>query len=61
MDLLLFMYRVCHAFFVHCSLVFTCWGRTCLFDLLFVMFLLCFCHFPVLRPGSCVVLDCIDS
>ena len=22
---------------------------------------LCFCHFPMSRPGSDVVLDCIDS
>ena len=29
--------------------------------LLFVMFKLCFCHFPMWYPGSGVVLDCIDS
>ena len=30
-------------------------------SLLFVMFLLCFCHFPMWYPGSGVVLDCINS
>ena len=36
---LLFMFRVCHAFlFVHCSLVVTCWERTDLLALLYVMF-----------------------
>ena len=29
--------------------------------LLFVMFILCFCHFRLRYPGSGVVLDCIDS
>ena len=38
----------------------TCWERPGLLALLCVMFN-CFCHFPVRRPGSGVVLDCIDS
>ena len=29
--------------------------------LLFVMFTIAFCHFPMWYSGSCVVPDCIDS
>ena len=43
---------------VSCSLVVTCWERADLLALLFVMFS---CHFHMRRPGSGVVLDCIDS
>ena len=46
---------------VHCSLVFTCWERANGMALLYVMFFLCFCHFPMWCPGSGVVFDCIDS
>ena len=59
---LLFMFCVCHAvLFVHCSLVATCWERAGLFTLLYVMFFLCYTHFPRCCPQSGLVLDCIDS
>ena len=45
----------------HCSLVVTCWERAYLLALLYVMFFLCFCHFPMWCPGSGVVLECIDA
>ena len=32
-----------------------------LLALLYVMFFLCFCHFPMWCPGSDVVQGCIDS
>ena len=35
--------------------------QTCGKGLTYWLFLLCFCHFPMWCPGSCVVLDCIDS
>ena len=44
--LLLFMFRVCHAFlFAHCSLVVTCLERASLLALMCVMFY-CFFTFP---------------
>ena len=59
---MLFMYHVCHAFFsVHCSLVVTCWERAELLALLCVMFLFCFCLFPIWCLLSGVVLNRIDS
>ena len=58
-----FLLSVCHAFLsVHCSLVGTCWERANLLALLSRLVcdvLLCFRHFPVWCPGSCVVLDAI--
>ena len=45
---------------VPCSLVVTCLKRADLMALLYVMFS-CFCHFPILCPGSGVVFDCMDS
>ena len=53
---LLSMFRVCHAFLsVHCSLVVTSWERANFLALLYVM-VSCVCHFPILCPGSGVVL-----
>ena len=44
---LLFIFRVCHAFlYVHCSLVVTCWERSGLLALLYVMFYCVFVTFP---------------
>ena len=55
--ILLFIFRVCLVFLsVHCNLVVTCWERTDLLALLFVMF-----YRVMWCPGSGVVLDCIDS
>ena len=37
-------------------------GKGLTFWLLFVIFVCVrFCYFPILYPGTCVVLDCIDS
>ena len=36
-------------------------GKGCRLPLLYVMFLLCLCHFSMLCPGPGVLLDCIDS
>ena len=41
---------------VHCSFVVTCWERVDLLALVCNV-LLCCCHFPVLYPGSGVVLQ----
>ena len=30
-------------------------------NLLALLYVMCFCHFPIRCPGSGVVLDCIDS
>ena len=58
---MLFMACVCHAFAsVYCCSVVTCWERADRMALV-CDFKLCFCHFPMLYPGSGVVLDCIVS
>ena len=60
--ILLFMFRVCHAFLsVQCSLVITCWERANQLALLCVWCYVMCCRFPVWCPGSGMVLDCIDS
>ena len=46
-SVLLFMFRVCHAFLsVHCSLVVTCWERANLLVFLCVVFYCVFVTFP---------------
>ena len=60
--LLCFRDFLCHTVLnVHCSLEVTCWERADLLALLCVLFFLVFCHYPIWRPGSDVVLHCIDS
>ena len=50
---LLFMFCVSNSFLsVHCSLVFTCWERSNLFALLFVMFSCVFVTFPCVGLGQ---------
>ena len=56
-----FFVFVCHTVLsAPCSLVVTSWERADLLALLYVMFFVCFCHFPIWCPGSDVVFDCID-
>ena len=55
---LLFCY-LCLLYCLFCFLQ-TC-GHADLLALFLYDGLLCFCHFPIRRPGSGVVLDCIDS
>ena len=50
------MFRVCHAFLSVLFLSVQGWP----FGSLVCGVLLCFGHFPMLGPGSGVVLDCID-
>ena len=58
---MLFLSCFSHAFAsVLCRLVVTCWERADLLSLVGDV-LLCFCYFPMLYPGSGVVLDCIIS
>ena len=46
-SILLFMFRVCHAFLsVHCSLVVTCWESAGLLALLYMMLYCVFLTFP---------------
>ena len=60
---LLFMFDGCLYYTVlsdPCSFVATRWERADLLIHLCVM-IPCVCHFPILWPGSGVVLECIDS
>ena len=60
---LLFVFRfyVCYTVFsIPCSHVITCWERSELLALFVCDVFLCFCHFPIWRPVSGEVLDCID-
>ena len=45
---------------VHCCLVVTCWERADLLALVCGVYSF-LCYFPLLYPGSGVVLDCIVS
>ena len=45
---------------VYCCLLVTCWERADLLALVYGV-ILCFYYFPIWYPGSCVVLDRIDS
>ena len=51
---------LCLVFVMRSRLFITCWERADLFALACGV-LLCFCHFPMLYPGSGAVFACIDS
>ena len=62
MDLFFILFCLCYIVLsVSFRLLVTCCENADFLALIYLIFFLYICHFPIRYPGSGVVLDCIDS